>query len=184
MTNESKKTFRSSIFPSPSLSARMTIRPTGASSPVPKVSGIYPSISANHIRPRLSNVIATGATANGSDATSSTSNPSSTTIDLIAAWGLLTPPSSWPLPHATYISAAQGNKKKNASRLNTGCNRLLFLYLFISGIFTVQTKRKLLLFANHPCNKYLSSPSPLIKQPRYHFIGVSVWHILVSIGHL
>src|SRR5690606_31074642 len=65
-----------------------TILLVGALSPSPSISGIKLVISNTHILPLLSNVIAIGELISGSDATSITSNPSSTTMVRSALSGL------------------------------------------------------------------------------------------------
>jgi len=71
MTRPPKNSVLVSIRPSPSVSVRIEIVPTGSSSPSPSMLGIKPRISQTQIRPSGSNVMATGSTTSGSLATSS-----------------------------------------------------------------------------------------------------------------
>ena len=83
MFSPSAKTVNLSALPSPSVSSRTLTR----SRPGPADCRGYSRLSVIQIRPRSSNVIATGLTMSGSLATSSTVNPSGTVIFSIASAG-------------------------------------------------------------------------------------------------
>jgi hypothetical protein len=92
--NPSAKMVILSTLPSPSVSSRILMR----SRPGPAECRGYSRLSVTQMRPRSSNVIATGLTRSGSAATNSTWNPSGTFIRAIASAGDRAGPGgrSWP----------------------------------------------------------------------------------------
>src|SRR4051812_19286322 len=83
MFSPSVKRVTLSTLPSPSVSSRILMR----SRPGPAERRGYSRLSVTQMRPRSSNVIATGLTRSGSAATSSTRKPGGTSMRLIASAG-------------------------------------------------------------------------------------------------
>ena len=83
----STNTLYLSYFPSPSVSSRRPIRPTGSFAPAPSIVCIYPRISTTYILPLPSHVRATGSSISGSQATNSIEKPSGRSISFIESNG-------------------------------------------------------------------------------------------------
>ena len=86
-TRPSTNTLYFSYFPSPSVSSRRPIRPTGSFAPAPSILCMYPRISTTYITPLPSHVRATGSSISGSEATNSIEKPLGSSISFIESDG-------------------------------------------------------------------------------------------------